>query len=129
MRRSELVRMFVLNKIADDYENLHQITKQVEPLGSACGLSIETSEILQALGELIAADFARAYRLSIMSRTAEEIQGMPPAHEIGSPDVPMVVDAFFWATEKGRQLARSKATDWPFDDDRVLRSNWNPPES
>jgi hypothetical protein len=121
--------MLVLNEIADDYENLHQITKQVTPAGSACGLTIETSEILHALRELITADLARAYRLSTMSRTAEEIQGMPRAHEIGSPDGSMVSDVFFWVTEKGRQLVLSGNPDWPFDDNNVLRSDWKPPEN
>lgn len=128
MRRSELVRMFVLNQIADDYENLHQITKQVTPLASACGLTIETSEILHALRDLVTADLARAYRFLPPANTTEEIRGMPPADEIGSPDVSMREDVFFWVTPKGRELVLADSPDWPFDDDLVLRSDWIPPE-
>jgi hypothetical protein len=119
--------MFVLNEIADDYENLHQVAKQVASLSSDCGLTIETHEILEALGDLIANDLASAYRLSSTS-TAEKLYGMPPADQIGSPDESMMGDIYFWVTEKGRQLVRSRSPDWPFDDDYILKTNWNRPE-
>jgi hypothetical protein len=118
--------MFVLNEIADDYENLHQITKQVTPLGSACGLTIETSEILQALRDLTTANLARAYRFVPPSNATEEILGMPPTDEIGSPDVSRREDVFFLVTEKGT----TRPCGYPTgpDNDRVLRSDWKPPE-
>jgi len=120
--------MFVLNEIADDYENLHQITKQVTPLASACGLTIETSEILQALRDLTTSDLARAYRFVPPSNATEEIRGMPPVDEIGLADVSRRDDVFFWVTEKGARLTLADNPDWPFDDDRILRSDWKPPE-
>jgi len=70
MHRRELVRTFVLNGIADDYENLEQITKQAASLRADCGMTIQSSEILEALGDLVGAGLAKAYRLS--SNEAEE---------------------------------------------------------
>jgi aryl-alcohol dehydrogenase-like predicted oxidoreductase len=127
MRRRQLVRTFVLDAIADDYENLEQITKHVTSLSVRCGMTIESSEILQALGDLIAADLAKAYRLS--NETAKEIHGMPPSDQIGSPDLTTTGDVYFWVTQDGRRLQLSDYADWPFDGDNLLRSDWNPPES
>jgi len=117
--------MVVLDQISDDYECLHQITKQVADLTSRCGLTIETPEILAALGDLISGGLARAYRLS---PKVEGIDGMPPIDQIGSPGEPGIDDVFFWVTEKGMQLQLSDYPDWPFDEDNVLRSDWKPPE-
>jgi hypothetical protein len=127
MYRRELVRMFVLSVISDDYENLYQITKQVGTCSSDCGLAFETNEILDALGDLIANDLAKAYRLS---NTAEELHGMPPTEVIGSPNESSLGDVYFWVTEKGRQLVLSNYDDdgWPFDEDNVLKADWKQPE-
>lgn len=127
MRRHQLVRTFVLDAIADDYENLEQITKHVTSLSARCGITIESSEILQALGDLIAADLAKAYRLS--NETAEEFHGMPPSDQIGSPHLSTTSDVYFWVTQEGRRLQLSDCADWPFDDDNLLRSDWKSPES
>ena len=118
MHRSELVRRVVLDQISDDYECLHQIRKQVNLFSSGCGLSIETHEIVETLGDLIAHGLAKA----------EGIDGMPPADEIGSPDEPGIDDVYFRVTEKGMQLQLSDYPDWPFDDRNVLRPDWKPPE-
>ncbi len=127
MRRSELVRTFVLNGIADDYENLEQITKQVDGLSAGCGMTIQSSEILEALGDLVRAGLAKAYRLS--SDGAKEIDGMPSAHEIGSPNRTTASDSYFWVTKKGMDLQLSPCEDWPFDENNLLRSDWSPPEN
>ncbi len=115
-----------MNEICDDYECLHQITKQVALLTSGCGMTVETHEILAALGDLISGGLARAYRFS---PKAEGIDGMPPIDEIGSPDEYRQDDVHFWVTEKGMHLQLSDYPDWPFDDSNVLRSDWKPPES
>jgi len=115
-----------LNEICDDYECLHQITKQVADLSSGRGLTIETHEILAALGDLISGGLARAYRFS---PKVEGIDGMPPTDEIGSPDEYRIDDVHFLVTEKGMQLQLSDYPDWLFDDHNVLRSDWKPPES
>ena len=124
-RRRELVLRIVLNEIADDYENLYQITKQVGRRSSDCGMTVSVAEILQALNHLVTTNLARAYRLS---NGVEGIDGMPPADEIGSPDEPDVNDVFFWITKKGMTLQLADYPDWPFDDNNVLRADWIPPD-
>jgi hypothetical protein len=123
MHRSQLVRMFVLDAIADDYENFEQITKHVTSLSSLYGMPIASSEILQALSDLIGADLAKAYRLS---NEVEEISGMPPPSEIGSHNLTTANDIYFWVTKKGADLQLLHCADWPFNDDNVLRSDWTP---
>jgi hypothetical protein len=127
MHRRELVRMFVLDGIADDYENLEQITKHVASLSADCGMTIQSSEILEVLGDLVGAGLAKAYRLS--SDGAKEIDGMPSAHEIGSPFLTTEDDIYFWVTKKGMDLQFSPSKDWPFDENNRLRSDWAQPEN
>ncbi len=128
MNRRELVRLIVLNEICDDYENLHQITKQVGRVTSACGMSIATHEILEALRELVESGLAKAYELSPWSPT-KVLDRMPPVEEIGSPDESRIGDVYFWITKKGMQVHMQDCAEWPFDDDNVLRPGWKPPES
>lgn len=127
MLRRDLVRMLVLREISDDYENLHQITKQIGTSSNKCGLTFKTDEILGALSDLIAGDLAKAYRLS---NTVEELHGMPPADTIGSPHEPMIGDVYFWVTEKGGRLVLSNydTEEWPFDGDGILKTDWKPPQ-
>jgi hypothetical protein len=108
----------VLDQICDGYECLYQITIQLAMLTSRCGLTIETPEVLAALGDLIADGLARA----------EGIDGMPPIEEIGSPHELGLDDVYFGITDKGMQLQLSDYPDWPFDDNNVPRSDWKPPE-
>ncbi len=61
-RRRELVLRIVLNEISDDYENLHEITKQVRRT-SVCGMTISVHEILQALADLVAAGVSESVSL------------------------------------------------------------------
>jgi len=119
--------MFVLDGIADDYENLQQIAKQVASLSSDCGTTIELSEILIALGDLVGAGLAKAYRLS--SSEPEEICKMPAASEIGSPYLTTANDIYFLVTTKGMDLQLSPNKDWPFDENNLLRRDWAPPEN
>jgi hypothetical protein len=124
-RRRELVLRIVLNEISDDYENLHQIAKQVAMTISGCGMTVPLEEILQGLTDLVDAKLAKAYRLS---NGVEAIDGMPSPEEIGSPDEPGVEDAFFWITKEGMKLQLADYPDWPFDDDNRLRADWRPPD-
>jgi hypothetical protein len=124
-RRRELVLRIVLNEISDDYENLHQITKQVGMTIAGCGMTVSLDEILQGLTDLIDAKLAKAYRFS---DGAHQLPGMPPREEIGSPDEVGINDVYFWVTKKGMRLQLSDYPDWPFDDNNVLRPDWSPPE-
>ena len=118
VERSELIRMFVLDVIADDYENLDKIYGEVGQLAKKCGLAATAREIRQGLLDLIRTNLAKAYRLS-PRRPTEEISGVP------SPDE--IEECYFWVTDGGRQLQSSDYADWPFDETGSLRTDWSPP--
>jgi hypothetical protein len=115
MNRNELTRMFVLNEIGDDYENLEKIAKEVTALGTRCGLTLDLPEISNALMYLMEAGLARAYRLS-PTRPNEEIQVVPPQEQL--PDL------YFLATAKGAGEHQRLEQYWPFDDEGSLRQDW-----
>ena len=110
--------MFVLNEIADDYENLEKIIAEVTDLGTCSGLSIEKCEILRELVGLIESGLARAFNLSTVP--IQKIEGVPPFDEMK--------DYYFWVTDKGMELQLSDHNGWPFDDDLHLRKDWSPPK-
>jgi|SRR5579862_9698313 len=114
LTRAELLRMFVLDAIADDYENLELISGHVTKLGAKCGLTILRSEVFHALAGLIKDGLASAY---LIDRTAEKVQGMPPPDEVEAH--------YFWVTETGRELQLAEYPDWPFDEAGSLRENWS----
>jgi hypothetical protein len=65
MERRERVRRLVLNSICDDFENVDQIILQdVTREGSKLGLTIERSDIVDALEGLIVDGLVKAYLLS-----------------------------------------------------------------
>jgi hypothetical protein len=82
MERRELIRRLVLNSISDDFENVDQIIlRDVAREGSKFGLSIERSDIVNALKGLIEDGLAKAYLLSGNlgpDPFAGELPGMPP---------------------------------------------------
>jgi hypothetical protein len=120
MTRSDLLKMFVLNEISDEYLKVAEITKRVEDLGSACGMILEPNEIIRALGDLMQTKLARGYLLTPTSK---------PPKEIGRIPAPADMEKYYFrVTKKGmeRQLALDK--DWPFDADNVLRKDWHPPD-
>jgi hypothetical protein len=49
---------------------------------------------------------------------------MPPANEIGSPNLTTGSDIYFWLTKKGMDLQLSPYKDWQFDENNLLRSDW-----
>jgi len=117
--RSELIKRFVLNAIADDFENLEQITKDVTNLSGKCGLTITSSEIVRGLGCLIETGLAKAYRLYASERPPDEISSLPPAKDIDH--------YYFGITEKGMSVQLSDYDGWPFDEQNVLRKGWAAP--
>jgi len=60
MERNELLRRLVLNEISHDYENIDQI---IFPHVEKLGFTIQRSDIVNALAELIEQRSARAYLL------------------------------------------------------------------
>ncbi len=120
MNRSELVRLLVLDAISDDYENVDQvILRYVSEDCAKCGLTIERSEIGDALAGLIQDGLAKAYLLSGVEPFSTELDGMPPIDLIEEN-----FRTYFYITKKGMDLQRSDRTGWPFDDEGNLRPNW-----
>ena len=119
MKRDELTAMFVLDVIADDYESLETIYREVSEFGERCGITFGSAEIRSALLNLIETDLARAYRLSPL-RPGEEIVGVPVSSEID--------DLYFLPTERGKEVQLADFEGWPFDERGSLRKNWIPPE-
>jgi hypothetical protein len=100
MTRSELIRRMVLSAICDDYENVDQaILGMVAEAGAKRGLTVERSEIVDALAALIDDGLAKAYD---WCGPNYPLQGMPP--------LDIVEENFkthFYRTEKGLDLQRS----------------------
>ncbi len=119
MTRSEFVRRLVLDSICDDYENVDQvILRWVEKTGAKCGLTIERSEVVDALASLIADGLAKAYILSGYEPHSTEIQSMPQMDVIEEHS-----KTYFYITKKGMDLHLSDC-EWPLDDEGELRKDW-----
>jgi hypothetical protein len=120
MNQSDLIRMMVLNCICDDYENVDQIIlPDVAKDCAKLGITVERSQILKALGELIADGLAKAYLLSPREPFSSELQGMPPL-DIVEEDF----KTYFYITKKGMDFHLSDDW-WPFDDNGELRPDWD----
>lgn len=112
MKRTEHIRLMVLNAICDDYENVVQvILPNVSKDCAKLGLTIERSEIVSALGELVGGGLAKAYLLSSSEPRTTELPGMPPLD-----DVEENFTTYFYITKEGTELHLSEDTWWPFDD-------------
>lgn len=120
MKRAELIRMLVLDTIADDYENFEKIADEVKRMADRAGLYTNVGEIQGAVIDLIEMGLAKAYRLSPNSPT-EEFYGIPPLNEID--------DYFFWTTDEGKRIQESELEGWPFDKNGAVRDGWLPPRS
>ena len=128
MNRSELIRRMVLNTMCDDYENVDQIILPVVARDCAkLGLSVERSEIVKTLSELVSDGLAKAYLLSAWEPFSTEFQGMPPVDVVEED-----FKTYFYVTKMGMDFHRSDDTWWPFDDEDNVLPNWRldpPPAS
>jgi hypothetical protein len=104
MERQKRIRRLVLRSISDDFENVDQtILREVTRGGSELGLTIERSDVLDALAWLIAEGLAKAYLLSPAGRDpfAGEVSGMPTV-DAAEEDL----QTYFYITQKGKDLFR-----------------------
>lgn len=116
MTRRELIQRLVLNSISDDGENVDQvILRDAVETGAMCGLSVERSDVVEALGELVGQGLARAYRLSA-TEPSIELPGMPPLDVVEE-----YFTTYFFITEKGMDLHLADDSWWPFDEEREPR--------
>jgi hypothetical protein len=105
MNRDELIRMFVLDEIMDDYEELDHITERIARWGAKCGVVIQKQDVVQALISLTENGFAKAYSNS------KEIEGVPPLDAIQDPD--LYTRCYFWVTDSGREEHKRQDSLWP----------------
>ena len=119
MERRELIRRLVLNSICDDFENLDQvILRDVARDGSKFGLTIERSDIVDALKGLIEDGFAKAYLLSSTMGPdpfAGEVPGMPPLDVVEKD-----FKTYFYITKKGMDFHLADDSWWPFDNEAEI---------
>lgn len=119
MNRAGFVRRLVLNAICDDYENIDQIIlPEVAKDGLRCGLTIERSEIADALAALIGDGLAQAYFLS-STEPSRELPGMPSTEIVEEH-----FETYFYVTPRGMELQLSDDAWWPFDEEDNLRPDW-----
>jgi hypothetical protein len=112
MTRAELIHMFVLDSMCDDYEDIERITDWAVESGSRCGLTISHDDIIQALRELIDMGRIKAWDLTKWPEVAT------PGYEI-SPLNPR-----FARTDDGLAFWKISAANGPFDEDHNLRQSW-----
>ena len=116
MERRELIRRLVLNSICDDFENVDQIIlRDVTRDGSKFGLTIERSDIVDALKGLIEDGLAKAYLLlgnMGPDPFAGELPGMPPLDVVEEN-----FQTYFYITKKGMDYHLADDSWWPFEDD------------
>lgn len=112
---NELIRMFILDVIADDYENLEKIQTEVKDFACRSGLKIGDGDVARELANLIDGGLARAYRLSTTA-PVREMSGTPPAADLNR--------YYYWLTEAGRDVQMAECPAWPFNDDGSLRGDW-----
>jgi len=111
----------VLNAMCDDYENVDQIIlPNVARDCAKLGFSVERSEIVKTLGELVSDRLAKAYLLSGREPFSAELEGMPSL-DIVEEDF----ETYFYLTKKGMDFHLSDDTWWPFDDDDNVLPSWH----
>jgi hypothetical protein len=117
--RSELVRLFVLDTIADDYEDSETIGERVVKLGSQCGMDICIPEITGAVFELVNSSLAQAY---VLSPAAPPVKATVTS--VGDID-----KYYYWLTREGQEIQSAEIDSWPFNQDGHVRDEWHRPSS
>jgi hypothetical protein len=122
MTREEFVKRLIVNAMCDDFENVDQvILRDVAGVAAKCGLTVERPELVQNLRALVEAGLVKAYNLSTRDPYAAELDGMP---QLDTPEEDF--RTYFYPTPNGMEWHKSDGTWWPFDDNDVLRSDWEP---
>ena len=93
MRPEEHIRVFVLDAIADDYEDFDMIVGDIGRRAAREGVPVTPVEIWEGLMKLIDEGLARAYRLSTTA---------PPEVIRGRPDPTIDAGCYFYLTPQGK---------------------------
>jgi hypothetical protein len=113
--------MFVLNAICDGLGNLTiSIPASVDRDSRDCGMTIEKSEVVGALRELVEIGWAKPFKYD--GKCWVELAEMPSLDEMEDPR-----GAWFEITAAGMKVHLEEYEGWPYDDDNVLRKDWQPP--
>jgi hypothetical protein len=115
MERRELIRRLVLNSISDDFENVDQvILGDVTRDGSRFGLTIDRTDVVDALKRLIDDGLAKAYLLSpgIRDPFSGELPAMPPLDVVEEN-----FETYFYITKKGTEFHLADHSWWPPEDE------------
>jgi hypothetical protein len=112
MTRAELIRVFVLREICDDFEDIERISNWVTECGSKCGLTVSHDDIIQALRELIELGQAKAWDLGRWpDPPAADDPETPPREEIEP------LNPRFSRTEAGIAFHKANSLNGTFDED------------
>ena len=110
MTREELVRLLVLMRICDDYEE-HELLHD-EMVRDYPELSVEPADVSRALRQLIELRLAHAYELG------EEGRGLL----VGVPSEEEFAECYFMANKEGIRVQAECGI--PFNDDGNLDQQW-----
>jgi hypothetical protein len=80
VNRNELITKFVLDMVADGYEDINRIIKDVINLSERCGMNVQ---IIHALSGLVSRQLVKAHRFPLDGSPTEEGFEMPPCGKIG----------------------------------------------
>jgi len=116
MTRYEMIRLFVLNEIADDYEAAAHIREGVIDIGRRCGIRIETIDINHAIVDLVRRGWAKVY--DVWKDPVKEVTTLLRAD--GTDQY------YYFITQAGREIQSSSGW-WPFDDEGAVLPDWSPP--
>jgi hypothetical protein len=122
--RRPLGPVFILNTISEDFENVDQvILGHAAEQAAKCGLTIQRSDVVEALRGLVDAGLAKPYDLSASSRDpfAGELPEMSPLDVVEED-----FRTYFYVTKKGMEFHEAGCAWWPFDGEGELRPDWNP---
>jgi hypothetical protein len=118
VNRCEIVRLLVLNAIADDYEEPRHIFETIIGPSELCGVPIQPKDVDTVLVQLVEMGLASAYELT-PTAPAVEIQGVPRLDQVNR--------YYFFITKRGREVHAT--LNWPFDEEGALLPGWIPPSS
>ncbi len=113
MTRDEFIRRLIVNSMCDDFENFDQVIwREVAEVAAKCGLTVERSEIVRNLRDMVGAGLVKVYDLSVAAEDpfATELEGMP---SIEKPQQHFRI--YFYPTKKGMDWHQSDSKWWPFD--------------
>ena len=118
MESREIIRLLVLSEISDDFEEPKHIHERVSDRGRAAGLAIETTDVENAIVDLLRLGLAKAYRLS---------PSAPETEVFGVLRLEALRECYFLITERGlNTLADWRKEWWPFDDEGDFLPDWSP---